>query len=182
MNVEPTELPGVLLVEPRVFGDRRGWFCETWHAERYAEHGLPSAFAQDCLSSSRRGTLRGLHLQEPNAQGKLVFVLHGAVFDVAVDLRPGSETFGRWTAHELTAENHRQLWIPEGLAHGFLVLSDEALFAYKCTAKYAPECERAIRWDDPELAIDWPIEEPVLSAKDAAAPSLAAFLAARGRD
>ncbi len=177
MNVEKTSLAGVLLIEPRVFGDHRGFFSETWHAERYAEHGVPTRFAQDCASLSKKGTLRGIHLQRPSPQGKLVWVSRGEVWDVAVDLRSGSPTFGQWTAHTLSATNHRQLWIPEGCGHGFVVTSEEALFTYKCTAKYAPECERAIRWNDPGLNISWPIDDPILSDRDATAPSLEEFQA-----
>ena len=173
MKVVATELPGVLLVEPRVFGDARGFFFETFHAERYAAAGIPGPFVQDNLSRSGRGTLRGLHFQEPRAQGKLVQVLQGAVWDVAVDVRKGSPHFGRWVGMELSEENRRQLWIPPGFAHGFCVLSDSADFLYKCTEFYAPEVERAVRWDDPALGIHWPVAEPVLSAKDSAAPLLA---------
>jgi dTDP-4-dehydrorhamnose 3,5-epimerase len=173
VKVVATELPGVLLVEPRVFGDARGFFFETFHAERYAAAGIPGPFVQDNLSRSGRGTLRGLHFQEPRAQGKLVQVLQGAVWDVAVDVRKGSPHFGRWVGMELSEENRRQLWIPPGFAHGFCVLSDSADFLYKCTEFYAPEVERAVRWDDPALGIHWPVAEPVLSAKDSAAPLLA---------
>jgi len=173
MKVTPTELPEVLLVEPRVFGDARGFFLETFQAERYAAAGIPGHFVQDNLSRSAKGTLRGLHFQEPRAQGKLVLVLHGAVWDVAVDVRRGSPRFGRWVGLELSEENRRQLWIPPGFAHGFCVVSDTADFFYKCTELYAPETERVVRWDDPALGIRWPIAAPLLSAKDRAAPTLA---------
>ena len=172
MKVTPTELPGVLLVEPKVFRDVRGFFLETFQAERYAAAGIPGPFVQDNLSRSGKGTLRGLHFQEPHAQGKLVQVLRGAVWDVAVDVRKGSPHFGRWVGAELNDENRHQLWIPSGFAHGFCVLSESADFFYKCTALFAPEAERAVRWDDPALGIRWPLEAPRLSAKDAAAPRL----------
>jgi len=176
VKVTPTQLPGVLLVEPKVFRDARGFFLETFHVERYAAAGIPGPFVQDNLSRSGKGTLRGLHFQEPQAQGKLVQVLRGAVFDVAVDVRKGSPHFGRWVGVELNDENRHQLWIPSGFAHGFCVLSDSADFFYKCTALFAPEAERAIRWDDPALGIRWPVEAPRLSTKDAAAPRLSEAL------
>lgn len=173
MKVTPTELPEVLLVEPQVFGDPRGFFLEIFQAERYAAARIGGPFVQDNLSRSAKGTLRGLHFQEPRAQGKLVLVLHGAVWDVAVDVRRGSPRFGAWVGLELSEENRRQLWIPPGFAHGFCVLSDSADFFYKCTEIYAPETERSVRWDDPALAIRWPIAAPLLSAKDRSAPALA---------
>jgi dTDP-4-dehydrorhamnose 3,5-epimerase len=173
MKVSETPLPGVLLIEPRLFTDARGFFLETWRAERYAEHGIATTFAQDNISRSVRGTLRGLHFQEPKPQGKLVFVIRGAVWDVAVDVRRGSPTFGCWHGVELDDRAHCQLWIPPGFAHGFCVLSEEADFVYKCTQPYAPEAERGIAWNDPELGIQWPIRDPLLSPKDAAAPRLA---------
>lgn len=173
MQVTPTRLPEVLLITPRVFGDSRGFFLETFHDGRYAEAGISRPFVQDNLSRSVQGTVRGLHFQEPHAQGKLVTVLRGAVYDVAVDVRRGSPTFGEWVAVELTEQNHAQLWIPPGFAHGFCVLSDFADFFYKCTARYAPQSERAIAWNDPALGIPWPVTQPLLSAKDAAAPRLA---------
>lgn len=166
MNVVPCELEGVLLVEPRVYGDARGYFLETWHERRYREAGIPGPFVQDNLSFSRRGAVRGLHFQNPSAQAKLVYVLEGEVFDVAVDLRRRSPTFGRWFGIRLSAENKRQLYIPVGFAHGFAVLSETALFAYKCTEFYAPEHEVTLLWNDPDLAIPWPVEQPVLSEKD----------------
>jgi dTDP-4-dehydrorhamnose 3,5-epimerase len=169
-----TEIPEVLLIEPRVFRDGRGHFLETWSAERYAALGLPASFVQDNVSASRRGVLRGLHFQHPHAQGKLVQVLRGAVFDVAVDVRFGSPTFGRWVGAELSADNARQLWVPAGFAHGFQVTSaEDAVFLYKCTECYAPAAEATIRWDDPEIGIRWPLPDPVLSGKDAEAPPLA---------
>jgi dTDP-4-dehydrorhamnose 3,5-epimerase len=172
MQIHPTALPGVLVIEPKVFGDARGFFVETWQAQRYREAGIALTFVQDNLSRSRRGTLRGLHLQHPHDQGKLVAVPLGEVLDVAVDVRIGSPTFGQHVAVTLSGENHRQLWIPPGFAHGFQVVSDEALFAYKCTDLYDPKCELGVRWDDPALGIAWPVPEPTVSAKDAALPRL----------
>ncbi|TSE25632.1 dTDP-4-dehydrorhamnose 3,5-epimerase [Tepidimonas sediminis] len=179
-TVTPTAIPGVLLLEPRVFGDERGFFLESFNQRDFeAATGLRGlAFVQDNHSRSRRGVLRGLHYQlPPRAQGKLVRVARGVVWDVAVDIRRDSPTFGRWVGVELSDANHRMLWIPPGLAHGFVVLSDEADFLYKTTDYYAPELERCIRWDDPQLAIEWPLQGlpqgPLLSAKDAAAPGLA---------
>jgi len=173
MRVRETELPGVLVLEPQVFRDDRGHFLETFRDDRYAEAGIPGPFLQDSLSSSGRGVLRGLHLQWPRAQGKLVYVPQGEVFDVAVDVRPGSPTFGRWTGHVLSGENGHQVWIPPGFAHGFQVTSERALFAYKCTAHYDPAGEVAVRWDDPDIGIRWPLADPVLSPRDAAARALA---------
>jgi dTDP-4-dehydrorhamnose 3,5-epimerase len=173
MNVTETGLPEVLLVEPDVFGDDRGFFMETFNAERYREAGLPHEFVQDNLSFSQHGVLRGLHFQNPNQQGKLVYVLQGEVFDVAVDIRAGSPNFGEWTGAALSAENKRQLWVPEGFAHGFLVTSEAALFAYKCTDRYNREAEGSVLYNDPDIGIDWPDTETVLSEKDAAAPRLA---------
>ncbi len=170
-----TPLAGVRLIEPRVFGDARGFFMETWNQARYAELGLPPRFVQDNLSFSRRGVLRGLHFQNPNGQGKLVYVLQGEVFDVAVDVRLGSPTFGQVASAILSADNKRQFYIPPGFAHGFCVTSESALFAYKCTEFYDPKAEASLLWSDPALGIDWPVEVPELSAKDAAAPTLAAF-------
>ncbi len=173
MDVTDLALDGVRLLRPRVFRDDRGSFLETWRLERYAEHGIPGTFVQDNAAVSRRGVLRGLHYQWPEPQGKLVMVLHGEAFDVAVDLRRGSPTFGRWVGEVLSAGNGHQMWIPEGFAHGYVALSDLAVFAYKCTRPYVPEADRAIRWDDPDIGIEWPITEPVLSDKDAGAPLLA---------
>jgi dTDP-4-dehydrorhamnose 3,5-epimerase len=166
MKVTATRLPGVLLIEPAQFGDARGYFLETWQQERYAAAGITLPFVQDNLSRSTRGILRGLHLQHPTGQGKLVYVVEGEVYDVAVDVRVGSPTFGQWADALLSEQNHRQLWIPPGFAHGFCVTSDEALFAYKCTAPYAPRHEVGIVWNDPDIGIPWPIAEPLLSDKD----------------
>ncbi len=174
MKVTETKLPGVIVLEPRVFGDERGFFMETWNEARYEEAGLPARFVQDNLSFSARGVLRGLHFQNPDQQGKLVYVLQGEVFDVAVDIRVGSPTFGEWEAAILSSENKHQFYIPEGFAHGFLVMSDSALFAYKCTAKYNAKAEGIVLWNDPEIGIEWPVEAPpTLSEKDRAAPPLA---------
>jgi dTDP-4-dehydrorhamnose 3,5-epimerase len=172
MNLIPCELPGLLILEPKVFGDARGFFMETWNQSRYSELGLPAEFVQDNLSFSRRGTLRGLHYQNPNPQGKLLQVLQGEVFDVAVDIRLGSPTFRRWCGLILSVENKRQFYVPPGFAHGFLVLSETALFHYKCTSFYSPRDESAIRWNDPEIGIQWPLKDPLLSEKDARAPLL----------
>ena len=165
----------MLLIEPQVFGDSRGFFMETWHAEKFAAAGLDCNFVQDNHSKSVQGTLRGLHYQIRKPQGKLVRVISGEVFDVAVDLRKSSPFFGRWVGEILSAENKKMLWVPPGFGHGFYVLSSEAEFVYKCTELYAPEDERCIRWDDPELAIAWPLlgQPPLLSAKDLAGVSLA---------
>ena len=173
MKVTETNLPGVLLLEPKIMRDHRGYFMETFHAQRYLEAGITMPFVQDNFSRSVRGTLRGLHYQEPRPQGKLVQVLTGAVYDVAVDIRRGSPTFGKWYGAELTDENNLQLWIPPGFAHGFCVLSDSADFHYKCTDVYAPEGDRGILWNDPEIGIPWPAIDPLLSKKDAQAPRLA---------
>jgi dTDP-4-dehydrorhamnose 3,5-epimerase len=172
VRVLETQLPGVLLLEPRSFQDARGSFMELFHAGRYAELGIPTTFVQDNLSHSVRGVLRGLHFQEPHGQGKLVQVLTGAVYDVVVDVRRGSPTFGRWTATELSADNRRQLWVPPGFAHGFCVLSASADFFYKCTDVYVPAAERSILWNDPDLGIPWPGSSPLLSPKDTQAPRL----------
>jgi len=166
MNVIETKLAGVVIIEPKVFGDRRGFFMETWNQARYAEAGLPVKFVQDNLSYSTKGVLRGLHYQKPGSQGKLVYVLQGEVFDVAVDIRVGSPTFGQWVGVTLSSENKRQFYVPEGFAHGFCVTSDTALFAYKCTDFYNPEAEGGIIWNDPDIAIQWPISQPILSQKD----------------
>ncbi len=174
MRFLPTDIPEVLLIEPQVFGDSRGFFMETWHAEKFAAAGLDLRFVQDNHSKSAQGTLRGLHYQIEKPQGKLVRVVSGEVFDVAVDLRKSSPTFGRWIGDILSAENKKMLWVPPGFAHGFYVLSPEAEFVYKCTELYAPEHERCIRWDDPGLGIAWPLlaQAPLLSAKDLAGASL----------
>lgn len=175
MRFEAIPIAGAMVVEPQVFGDDRGFFMETWHREKFAAAGLDIVFDQDNHSRSARGVLRGLHYQLPKPQGKLVRVAVGAVFDVIVDLRRASPTFGGWFGIELSADNKRQLWAPPGLAHGFLVLSESADFVYKCSGLYSPADERAVRWDDPAIAIDWPLEgvAPTLSARDAAAPLLA---------
>lgn len=173
MKVIETSLPGCVVIEPAVFVDERGFFFETWNAARFGEHGLPTTFVQSNVSSSSRGVLRGLHYQWPNPQGKLVSVLEGEVYDVAVDIRRGSPTFGKWEAVMLSAENKRQLWIPEGFAHGFAVVSERAIFSYLCTAGYDKVADAGVRWDDPAIGIDWPISDPQLSAKDVVAPLLA---------
>lgn len=173
MKVEALSVPGVLLITPKVFGDARGFFVETYATERYVEAGIDATFVQDNLSRSLKGVLRGLHLQHPHGQGKLVQVVEGSVFDVAVDVRVGSPHFGKWVGVELSAENHCQLWIPPGFAHGFAVTSANALFSYKCTDTYHPECELSVKWDDPAIGIDWPLDAPVLSDKDSAASLLA---------
>ncbi|WCE05178.1 dTDP-4-dehydrorhamnose 3,5-epimerase [Pseudoxanthomonas sp. JBR18] len=173
MKVIETALPGCTIIAPAVFGDARGFFMETWNAERYSGLGLPERFVQSNVSSSSRGVLRGLHYQWPNPQGKLVSVLEGEVYDVAVDVRRGSPTFGQWAAVILSAENKRQMWIPEGFAHGFAVLSDRALFSYMCTNVYDKAADAGIRWDDPAIGVDWPVGDPQLSEKDAKAPLLA---------
>jgi dTDP-4-dehydrorhamnose 3,5-epimerase len=172
MEVLGTALPEVKLVVPKVHGDARGFFVETWAASRYAAAGIGPHFVQDNLSRSARGTLRGLHLQHPRAQGKLVSVVEGSVIDVAVDVRVGSPRFGQHVAVPLSADDHRQLWVPPGFAHGFVVTSEHAIFAYKCTEPYAPECELGVLWSDPDLAIAWSIETPTLSARDRAMPRL----------
>ena len=174
MKVIETKLPGCVVIEPAVFGDERGYFYEGWNAGRFAEHGLPTRFVQHNVSRSQRGVLRGLHYQWPdNAQGKLVSVLEGEVYDVAVDVRRGSPTFGQHVAVILSADNKRHFWIPEGYAHGFLTLSDAAVFTYLCTAPYDRASDNSLRWDDPHLAIDWPLAEVSLSPKDGAAQRLA---------
>jgi dTDP-4-dehydrorhamnose 3,5-epimerase len=173
VKITPMTLPEVLLVEPQRFGDARGYFLETFRKERYQEAGIKLDFVQDNLSRSTRGILRGLHLQHPNGQGKLVYVLVGEVFDVAVDVRVGSPNFGKWTGALLSADDHRQLWIPPGFAHGFVVTSDTALFTYKCTAPYSVGDELGVIWNDPAIAIPWPVVDPKLSGKDAALPKLA---------
>lgn len=172
MKLTETELPGVLLLEPKRFGDDRGFFMEMFHEKRYAEAGIPGPFVQDNFSRSAKGILRGLHFQQPHAQGKLVQVLSGAVYDVAVDIRRGSPTFGKWVGVELSADNRRQLWVPAGFAHGFCVLSESADFHYKCTDFYSPTSEHGIAWNDPDLGIAWPVTSPLLSPKDLAAPRL----------
>lgn len=174
MNVIPTAIDGVVIIEPKVFGDSRGFFFESFNQRAFeAATGVSLPFVQDNHSRSAKGVLRGLHYQVEQPQGKLVRVVAGAVFDVAVDIRPGSPSYGKWVGVELTADNKRQMWVPPGLAHGFLVLSETADFLYKTTDYYAPQHERCIIWNDPTLAIDWPLDgEPILSAKDAAGQRL----------
>lgn len=166
MNVIETNLPGVIIIEPKVFGDTRGYFFETWQQARYEAIGIKEKFVQDNVSFSARGVLRGLHYQKPNTQGKLVSVLQGEVFDVAVDIRVGSPNFGQWTGVLLSGENHRQLWVPPGFAHGFCVTSETAYFSYKCTDLYTPQAEGGIIWNDPDIGIEWPLVDVVLSDKD----------------
>ena len=173
MKVIETDLPGCLVFEPRVFGDDRGYFFESFNHDKLAPLGLAPRFVQGNVSRSARGVLRGLHYQWPNPQGKYVSVLEGEVWDVAVDIRRGSPTFGKWTAVLLSAENKRHFWIPEGFAHGFVALSEHALFTYLCTATYDPAADANVRWDDPAIGLDWPVAEPLLSPKDAVAPLLA---------
>ena len=172
LRVSPTAIPEVLAIDPVVFGDPRGYFLEVWQQERYASVGLPREFVQDNVSRSAGGILRGLHLQHPFGQGKLVHVLEGEIFDVAVDVRIGSPTFGRWVGEVLSGDNHRQLYVPPGFAHGFCVTSPHALVSYKVTELYHPETELTIAWNDPALGIQWPVSTPSLSAKDASAPRL----------
>ncbi|UCC98525.1 MAG: dTDP-4-dehydrorhamnose 3,5-epimerase [Phycisphaerales bacterium] len=172
MNVIQTKLPGVLVLEPQLFGDERGYFLETWRSTRYEDAGIPGPFVQDNVAFSGKGILRGLHFQHPQSQGKLVQVLSGEVLDVAVDVRVGSPTFGQWVGERLSEANHRQMYVPPGFAHGYCVLSETALFSYKCTDFYSPEAEIGIIWNDPDLDIEWPITAPVVSPKDAGHPSL----------
>jgi dTDP-4-dehydrorhamnose 3,5-epimerase len=179
MRLCETALPEVGIIEPDVHADTRGFFLETWNARRYRDLGLPDRFAQDSLSRSVGGTLRGLHLQHPYGQGKLVYVLEGEVFDVAVDVRTGSPRFGRWAGVVLSADNKRQVYVPPGFAHGFCVTSEVALFAYKCTEPYHPETEIGVLWSDPDIAIEWPATDFTLSARDAALPRLRDIAAGR---
>jgi dTDP-4-dehydrorhamnose 3,5-epimerase len=173
VEVSKTPLPEVLLIKPKVFGDTRGFFMQTWQQKQYAENGIAEQFVQDNLSYSAYGVLRGLHLQKtPHAQGKLVSVLQGEVFDVAVDVRPDSPHFGEWTGVYLSAENKHQFYVPAGFAHGFCVTSETALFAYKCTEYYHPEAEISLRWNDSDIAIQWPVKEPQLAEKDSQALTL----------
>ncbi len=171
MRVLETSLPGLALLQAEVRRDARGHFLETWHDERYRAAGIPGPFVQDNVSVSGRGVLRGMHFQWPHPQGKLVTVLQGEIFDVALDLRRGSPTFGRWEGVVLTADGGRQLWIPDGFAHGFLALEDSVV-AYKCTERYHPQSERSLRWDDPDVGIEWPRTPTLVSERDAAAPAL----------
>jgi len=175
MKIIETKLPGVLIIEPKVFDDARGFFLETFHKQRYGAAGIPGdglEFVQDNHSWSRKGALRGLHFQLQNPQGKLVSAGTGTVFDVVADVNPDSPTFGQWVGVELNEDNHRQLWIPPGYAHGFCVLSDVADFQYKCTALHDPASDAGVAWDDPTLAVDWPLDAPLLSDKDKALPKL----------
>jgi dTDP-4-dehydrorhamnose 3,5-epimerase len=175
MRVIPTELPGVLVIEPVVHRDDRGFFVETYRADRYREHGIDAPFVQDNRSRSTAGTLRGLHLQLQRPQGKLIHVVEGEIFDVAVDVRRGSPTFGKWVAVSLTAESFRQVYVPPGFAHGFCVVSPIAQVEYKCTEVYNPASEIGIAWNDPAIGIDWPTREPMLSPRDSRHPMLAAL-------
>jgi dTDP-4-dehydrorhamnose 3,5-epimerase len=179
MKFIETSLPGCVVIEPQVFGDARGFFYESYNEAKYREAGIDRRFVQSNVSRSARGVLRGLHYQWPHPQGKLVSVLEGEVYDVAVDIRHGSPTFGQWAGVMLTAENHRHFWIPEGFAHGFCVVSEHATFAYQCTDLYDAKADGSIRWDDPAIGIDWPVSEPLLSDKDRKAPLLSE--AAEGR-
>lgn len=174
MNVVATDIPDLLILEPEVFGDDRGFFLESWNQRVFAELGLNQSFVQDNHSRSARGVLRGLHFQQPNPQGKLVRVVSGRVWDVAVDLRRSSPTFGKWAGVELSAANKKLFWVPAGFAHGFVSLEDGTDFLYKCTAFYDPQCEHSLAWDDPTVGIEWPLEgiEPQLSAKDKAGKPL----------
>jgi dTDP-4-dehydrorhamnose 3,5-epimerase len=166
IEVAHLEIPGLILLTPRVFADERGFFCELWHNEKYCAAGMPHSFVQDNFSRSRRGILRGLHIQDPVPQGKLAMVLEGEIFDVAVDLRKDSPTFGRWHGEILSAENKRQMYVPPGCAHGLVALSESVSFFYKCTERYFPKNEKTLQWDDPDIGIDWPIKTPILSARD----------------
>lgn len=174
MNIIETDIADLLIFEPRVFGDERGFFMETWNEGAFRKAGLDLTFVQDNHSRSQKGVLRGLHFQNPGPQGKLVRVANGAVFDVAVDLRQGSPTFGQWAGVELSAENKRMFFVPEGFAHGFLTLADDTDFLYKCTAPYAPESEHTLAWNDPSVGIEWPVADldPIISDKDAKGLSL----------
>ena len=177
MNCIETGIDGLLIIEPDVFGDDRGYFKETWHAQRYADAGLPGQFVQSNVSRSAPGVIRGLHYQYPEPQGKLVQALEGRIYDVAVDIRTDSPTFREWVGVELSASNHRQLYVPEGFAHGFCVLGDEpAMLSYMCTRVFSAEADAAIAWDDPEIGVEWPIKPDSLSAKDSAAPRLSEVL------
>ncbi len=182
MEVVATPIAGVLLIKPKIWGDARGYFVETWQQERYATAGIDLPFVQDNHSKSAYGILRGLHFQKTRPQGKLVNVSLGSVFDVVVDIRRGSPSFGQWHGVELTQDNQWQLWVPPGLAHGFTVTSESAHFHYKCTEYYCPEDEGAIRWNDPDLGVVWPVDQPMLSSKDKIAPSWQEFQAGLGAD
>ena len=175
MKIVPCDIDGPLIIEPQVFGDDRGFFMESWNADKFAEADLAIAFVQDNHSRSQKGVLRGMHFQNPGPQGKLVRVVSGAVYDVAVDLRRASPTFGKWVGVELSAENKRTFWVPQGFAHGFLTLEDNTDFLYKCDAPYAPHSEHSLAWDDPDVGIEWPLDgiEVQLSAKDREGQALA---------
>ncbi len=172
IKTELLSIPGVILITPQVFGDERGFFKETWNQPIYAECGISETFVQDNLSKSSKGVLRGLHYQNPNPQGKLVYVIEGEIYDVVADIRVGSPTYGQWVSVELTDKNHKQLYVPPGFAHGFCVLSDTAIITYKCTTAYDAEADAGIAWNDPDLNVDWPVVTPSLSDKDIKAPLL----------
>lgn len=172
MNIRETKLQGVLLIEPKIWNDPRGYFVELWQDGRYGASGMPREFKQDNLSFSKKGVLRGLHFQNPSAQGKLVFPLQGEIFDVVVDVRRSSRTFGQWFGAKLSSETKQQIWVPPGFAHGFVVTSETALVVYKCTDSYNAKAEWGVAWNDPDLAIDWPVREPLLSDKDRVYPRL----------
>lgn len=175
MKIIPCDIPGPLIIEPRVFGDERGFFMESWNADTFRESGLDLKFVQDNHSRSQKGVLRGMHFQNPAPQGKLVRVVNGAVFDAVVDMRRDSDHFGKWAGVTLSAQNKRMFWVPEGFAHGFLTLEADTDFLYKCTSSYAPANEHSLRWDDPDVGIEWPLEgsNPILSDKDAGGLPLA---------
>jgi dTDP-4-dehydrorhamnose 3,5-epimerase len=175
MKFTELDIPGVFHIEPDVFPDDRGFFTETFHIEKYTEAGIPGPFVQDNFAHSRKHVLRGLHFQEQQAQGKLVFVIRGEIYDVAVDMRRGSPAFGKWIGLTLSEKNHHQLFVPKGCAHGYVVLSDSADVMYKCTDLYAPQYDRGLIWNDPDLAVAWPVADPVLSAKDAKNPRFSAI-------
>ncbi len=172
VNIKQLSLPGVLLIEPKCFNDNRGYFMETYHQKKYQKAGIDQAFVQDNHSHSSRAVLRGLHYQLKNPQGKLIYAVTGTIFDVAVDIRKGSPTFGQWTGAELSAENKRQIYVPQGFAHGFVVLSESADVIYKCTDLYTPGDEYGVLWSDPQIGINWPVESPILSQKDIENPTL----------
>jgi len=172
MNIKETKLAGVLILEPKVFSDDRGYFFETWNSTRYEQAGITGPFVQDNISFSKKGVLRGLHFQYPQSQGKLIQVLSGEVVDVVVDIRAGSPTYGQWIGEVLSESNHRQIYVPPGFAHGYCVTSEAALFSYKCTDFYNPATEHGIIWNDPDIGIEWPTEQPEMSTKDAVYPGL----------
>ena len=177
MKITTLDLTGALLIEPDVYPDDRGYFSETYHEGRYRENGIDVTFVQDNMAFSRKGALRGLHFQYPQSQAKLVQVIQGEVLDVIVDIRRGSNTFGMWAGVRLSGENKKQLFAPQGFAHGYCVLSESAIFTYKCSDFYAPDCEKGVLWSDPDIGIDWPVSEPVLSEKDGMYPLLKDVLA-----